>query len=381
MWPGPVGERQERPIGVGMVGLSATGGWGRAAHLPAMAAAGGFELRGLVAQSAASGAAASAVHRVPSYASVEELAGADDVDVVVVTVKTPLHRDVVLPALAAGKPVFCEWPFAVDRDEAEQMTAAATGLSTFVGLQGRSTPAFRWLAALVAQGYIGDVLSATVLSTAVEWGTPVSDSMLYTLDRTQGATMLGIAFGHAIDPALMVVGELCDVVATTAVRHPHVPLGRTGRVVAMTADDQIAISGSLPNGAVLSAHQRGGTAGGPSYSMVIDGTEGTLEATAGSHPHLAPVSVRGARKGEQLAPLPLPPEYDRFPRLAGSAIHSLAHAYAGIRDELRGRSRTVPDFAHGLRRHRLLDAIVESAATGRRVDLRPQASAPSHHTS
>ncbi|WP_243834206.1 Gfo/Idh/MocA family protein [Aeromicrobium chenweiae] len=380
-WPGPAGAHQERPIGVGMVGLSATGGWGRGAHLPAMAAAGGFELRGLVAQSAASGAAASAVHGAPSYASVEELAGADDVDLVVVTVKTPLHRDVVLPALSAGKPVFCEWPFAVDRDEAEKMTAAARGLSTFVGLQGRSTPTFRWLAELVAQGYVGDVLSASVLSTAIEWGTPVSDSMLYTLDRTQGATMLGIAFGHAIDPALMVVGELGDVVATTAVRHPHVPLGRTGRMVAMTADDQIAISGSLPNGAVLSAHQRGGTAGGPSFSMIIDGTEGTLEATAGNHPHLAPVSVRGARKGEKLTALSLPPAYDRFPRLAGSAIHSLTHAYAGIRDELHGHRRTVPDFAHGLRRHRLLDAIVESAATGRRVDLRPQASAQSHHTS
>jgi predicted dehydrogenase len=358
-----------RPIGVGVVGLSASGGWGAGAHLPAMATAGGFELRGLVAGSEASGRAASQVHGAPSYASVEDLAAADDIDLVVVTVKTPRHRELVLPAAAAGKSIFCEWPFAVDHREAEEMATAAAGLSSFVGLQGRSSPTFRWLADLVAEGYVGTVLSATVLSAAAEWGSPVSERTLYLLDRDQGAAMLGIAFGHAIDPVLMVVGELLDVVATTATRRSQVPLGRTGRRVPMTAADQIAISGSLPGGAVLSAHQRGGTASGPGFSVTIDGTEGTLEAAAANHPHIAPVTLRGARGSMPLADLTLPAGYDTFPRLAGSPIHTLAHAYAGIREELLGGARHVPDFAHAVRRHHLLDAIQDSAATGRRISL------------
>ena len=367
----PAGE-DGRPIGVGVVGLSASGGWGARAHLPAMAAAGGFELRGLVAGSEDSGRVASQVHGAPSYSSVEQLAATEDVDLVVVTVKTPRHRELVLPAAAAGKPLFCEWPFAVDHREAEELAAAAAGLRTFVGLQGRSSPSFRWLANLVSEGYVGTVLSATVLSAASEWGSPVSERELYLLDRDQGATMLGIAFGHAIDPVLMVLGELHDVVATTATRHPDVPLGRTGRVVPMTAADQIAISGSLPGGAVLSAHQRGGTAGGPGFSVRIDGTEGTIEATAANHPHIAPVTVRGARGGGPLAELTPPAGYDAFPALAGSPIHTLAHAYAGIREELRGNAGLVPDFAHAVRRHRLLDAISDSAATGRRISLAPK---------
>src|SRR5207248_9743743 len=175
-----------------------------------------------------------------------------------------------------------------------------------VGLQGRSSPTFRWLAGLVSDGYVGDVLSATVSSTVTEWGGPVAERMLYTLDRGLGATMLGIAFGHAIDSASMVVGELQDVVATTAVRHSHVRLDHGDRLVPMTADDQIAVSGRLSNGAVLSAHQRGGTAAGSGFSLVVDGTLGTLEVTASDHPHVVPVTVRGARRGEPLAILARP---------------------------------------------------------------------------
>ncbi len=359
----------DRPVGVGVVGLSARGGWGSGAHLPAMAAAGGFELRGLVAGSRESSRAAARRFGVPAYDSAGQLAAAEDVDLVVVAVRTPEHRDLVLPALAAGKPVFCEWPFAVSHAEAVEMSAAAAGLPTFVGLQGRSSPRFRWLADLVADGYVGELLSATVLSAAAEWGSPVSEREAYTLDREQGATMLAIAFGHAIDPVLMVTGELRDVVATTAVRRPRVPLAGTGRFVPVTADDQIAISGTLLGGAVLSAHQRGGTASGPGFSLRLDGTAGTLVATAANHPHIAPLTVHGARRGRDLARLEVPPAYDAFPHLHGTSVHTLAHAYAGIGRELRGGARTVPDFAHAVRRHRLLDAVPRSAATGRRVDL------------
>jgi predicted dehydrogenase len=356
-------------IGVGIVGLSATAGWGAGAHVPALSAAGGFELRGLVGGSTATARAASEVHGVPAYPSVEQLAEAEGIDLVVVTVRTPRHRELVLPALAAGRPVFCEWPLAVDLEEAEEIAAAARAVSTFVGLQGRSSPTFRWLAELVSDGYVGDVLSATVSSTVTEWGGPVEERMLYTLDRRLGATMLGVAFGHAIDAVSLVVGELQDVVATTAVRHPLVRLGGGDRLVPMTADDQIAVSGRLPNGAVLSVHQRGGTAAGSGFSMVIDGTLGTLEATARDHPHVAPVTARGARRGEPLTTLTRPDVDDPYRHLAQTSLHTLAHAYAGIGRTLRGGPRTVPDFADAVKRHRLLDAITRSGENGRRITL------------
>lgn len=41
---------------------------------------------------------------MPAYAAVEPLARREDVDLVVVTVKVPRHRELILPALAAGVP-------------------------------------------------------------------------------------------------------------------------------------------------------------------------------------------------------------------------------------------------------------------------------------
>ncbi|MGW7539870.1 Gfo/Idh/MocA family protein [Streptomyces sp. NPDC054770] len=356
-----------RPIGVGIVGLSARGGWAAGAHLPALAAVNGMELRALAVSSPASAHAAGAMYNVPAYTSVEELAGDDNVDLVVVAVKVPRHREIVLPALEAGVPVLTEWPLAVDLAEAEEMQHAAGRTPTFVGLQGRSSPTFRWLTDLVSQGVVGEVLSATVVASSTEWGTPVSQRQVYALDRQLGATMLTIAFGHAIDLVSMVVGELQDVVATTATRRPHVPLGTTGQVVPMTAEDQIAVSGTVQGGAILSVHHRGGAASGAGFSLVIDGTQGRLEVTGAEFPHIGPVTVHGTRNGSQPARLTPPSGHDRYPDLAGTVSHTLAHAYAAIRHDLIHGTALAPDFAHAVRRHRLLDAIQRSAATGQRT--------------
>ncbi|WP_250004787.1 Gfo/Idh/MocA family oxidoreductase [Actinoplanes sp. M2I2] len=356
-----------RPVGVGIVGLSAKGGWAAAAHLPALAAVDGIELRALAASSETSARAAGAAYGVPAYASVEELAADENVDLVVVAVKVPEHRELVLPVLKAQVPVLTEWPLAVGLREAEELERAAATTRVFVGLQGRSSPTFRWLRDLVSEGFVGEVLSATVVASSTEWGSPVSQRAIYTLDRELGATMLTIAFGHAIDLVSMVVGELQEVVATTATRRRQVPLGRTGRFVPMTAEDQIAISGTVAGGAILSVHHRGGMTSGAGFSLVIDGTDGRLEITAGEFPHLGPATVRGARGGGRLAEMTLPGGYDDFPGLSGTVIHTLAHAYAAIRDDLVHDTAVAPDFTHAVKRHRLLDAIVRSAATGRRT--------------
>ncbi|OZM79201.1 Gfo/Idh/MocA family oxidoreductase, partial [Pseudonocardia sp. MH-G8] len=78
-----------RRIGVGIVGLSASGGWAAGGHVPALSAVDGIELRALATGSAASARAASEVYGVPGYASVEQLARDRGVDLVVVAVKVP----------------------------------------------------------------------------------------------------------------------------------------------------------------------------------------------------------------------------------------------------------------------------------------------------
>ena len=103
------------------------------------------------------------------------------------------------------------------------------------------------------------------------------------------------------------------------------------------------------------------------FRLTIDGTAGRLEVAGAEFPHLGPVTVRGARGRDRLAELPVPAGYDRYPGLAGTVIHTLAHAYATVRDDLVHGTSVAPDFSHAVHRHRLLDAITRSAATGRRI--------------
>ncbi len=131
----------------------------------------GLELRALVASTPDRGQAAAAAHGVAEvFDSVDQLAGRDEIDLVVVSVRVPRHRELVLPALSAGKPVLCEWPLGRGLAEAEELTASAAGLPSFVGLQGRATPSMRYLRDLIGEGYLGEVLSTSLVCSSGQWG-------------------------------------------------------------------------------------------------------------------------------------------------------------------------------------------------------------------
>ena len=65
------------PTGVGIIGLSASGGWAAQAHLPALGAVPGYEVRALSASSPTSAKAAGDKYGIPlAFGSAEELPSA-----------------------------------------------------------------------------------------------------------------------------------------------------------------------------------------------------------------------------------------------------------------------------------------------------------------
>ncbi|WP_069884546.1 Gfo/Idh/MocA family protein [Streptomyces luteocolor] len=366
-----------RPVRVGLVGLSARGGWAAQSHLPALTRLPGYELRALSASGDASARAAGETYGVPfAFGSTEELVRSDEVDLVVVSVRVPLHREVVLAALGAGRPVLSEWPLGNGLAEAEELAAAAgrAGVRTFAGLQARSAPAVRHVRELVADGYVGEVLSTSLVASGRRWGPVFEPSGEYLLDRRNGGTMLTIPFGHTVDAVAMVLGEFTEVSATLATRRPVVHEEGTGRAAAMTVDDQIAVSGRLAGGAVASVHFRAGLSRGTNFHWEINGTEGDLVVTGDSgHLQQAALTVRGAR-GTDASPaeLPVPARHFAVPELddlRGLPAYNVGAQYAQVLADLTEGTAHAPDFAHAARRQRLLDAIERSAATGTRVTL------------
>src|SRR5207244_2536391 len=127
------------------------------------------------------------------------------------TVNVPHHRELVVAALAAGKAVYCEWPLGRNRDDARAMAALASdqGVRTAVGLQARQAPAIEFVQELLSDGYVGEVLSTTMVGLSVP-GDVVGQPNAYMLDKTNGANVLTIAVGHSLDLLNHVLGEFAD---------------------------------------------------------------------------------------------------------------------------------------------------------------------------
>jgi predicted dehydrogenase len=139
----------------------------------------------------------------------------------------------------------------------------------------------------------------------------------------------------------------------------------TGEHVAVTVEDQVAITGLLATGAVASLHTRGATPGSTKLLWEINGTEGDLLVTGRGNLTVG-ASLRGCRAGDDLAELVLPDHYEKYHELVGRPAHAVAHAYDNILHDLVDESQSVPSFADAVERHRLIDHIQRSATDGTR---------------
>src|SRR5947207_9857545 len=207
----------ESTLGVGIIGVSPHRGWAATAHIPALRALPNYEIRALSAHGAESARAAGEAFGVSAvFSDHEEMVIQPDIDVVAVTVKAPRHRELVSAALAAGKAVYCEWPLGRDLDDAQAMAKLASerDVPTVVGLQGRQAPAIQFVQELLDDGYVGDVLSTTIVGLSLG-GDTVSNANAYMLDNDNGANLLTIAVGHSLDTLNHVLGEFAQLSAVS----------------------------------------------------------------------------------------------------------------------------------------------------------------------
>src|SRR5213080_5471604 len=299
----------ESTLGIGIIGVSPVRGWAATAHIPALRALPNYEIRALSAHNVESAHAAGEVFGVNVvFSDHEQLVTQPDIDMVVVTVKVPHHRKLVSAALAAGKAVYCEWPLGRDLDDARAMAALAVdqGVRTIVGLQARQAPAIEFVQQLLRDGYVGEVLSTTMVGVSIA-GDVLVQPNAYMLDKTNGANLLTVPFGHSLDILSHVLGEFAELSAVSDVRRPLITIRETGEQIVKTAADQIAVIGTLTSGATVSIHVREAVAGGTGFLWEINGADGTLRITAGApYPGIFPLTVAGAQESDEPAELAIP---------------------------------------------------------------------------
>ena len=143
------------------------------------------------------------------------------------------------------------------------------------------------------------------------WGPAVEPFNAYLNDKKNGATMLSIALGHTADALCHCLGEVRELSATMTMRRKTFTIAGTSERKAMTADDQVCVTGLLEGGAPFSIHYRGGSSRGTNLLWEINGTEGDLQLTAtGGQAQIWEMDVRGGKGAQSsLEILPVPEQY------------------------------------------------------------------------
>ncbi|OZJ01591.1 hypothetical protein BZG36_05465 [Bifiguratus adelaidae] len=371
-------------VRVGLLGFSAKGSWAVVGHLPYFLSDAGkakYTITALAGSSLEAAQEAIEVYKLPptttAHGSPESLAADGNVDLVVVSVKTPHQYAVTKPILEAGKSVFVEWCFGNGLAESEELAALARakGVKTMIGTQGRQASAVQTAKQLVQDGAIGRVLYTELSSTAALWGPTTDGKVTWQLQKKNGASMLEVYGGHLMECFSTVVGEFASLNATLINTVPHLAVvdpnasrspGAPAKTVAKDTPDQILIQGTLVSGAAASIHMGSDLTAdmmGTSSLWKIQGEKGriTLRNPTNGAIHvtdaevvLEQIGVDGSVKVTETIPCPTSTYHTNIAR----AWDRFATGQPGV---------DYPTFETGVIRKRFLEAIEKSAATGQRT--------------
>lgn len=313
----------------------------------------------------------------------------DDIDVVDISTPTALHHDIAIAAAEAGKHIFCEKPFALSSREAREMVDAArkAPIVHYLNHNYRRCPAVMLARQMMDRGKIGRVFhwrGAYLQSWIVDPSFPLG----WQLEKEHaGAGPHFDLNSHSVDLARFLVGEIKSVAAMTASFIPERPVptaasaafsgvsegGEKGKV---TVEDAAFMIVEFESGAIGSFEASRFALGRKNYNVFeIYGSEGALSFDLERMNELRyfdgndPEDAQGFRT--ILATEPGHPYMANWwpPGHTIGYEHEFTHAVVDFLHAITRGEPIQPDFVDGLRCMQVLEAGLESARTGRRVEV------------
>ncbi len=357
-------------------------GFGLFTHVRALRDA-GFEVRAIVGRDRERTAQRAAPLGIPLASDNLEQVLADDPAIRLVTVATPPHAHYkpVMQAIAAGRAVMCEKPFAKDLAQAREMLAAAeaAGVVHALGAEFRFDSAQALLRRVVKDGAIGDPLMFVRLYQQ-PGGVDEEPLADWWTDAAQGGGFLG-AFGtHMIDQVLSTLGPIKAVSAILRKLSRNRP--------EMTSDDYYNIQFVTESGCRGVIEAAMAFPGPFVMATKVAGTKGAAWVQSGAaFGEPEQVWVRDAQ-GERQIPMPpelLNPAPEPFPiseliqtemdrwHTQGFDVAPYAKLFGQLKAKIVGGTAPLPeaagDFRDAAAGQAVLDAARLSAAEGRWVEV------------
>lgn len=261
---------------VAVIGAS----FAQAAYLPALRHVPGADVVAIASGRLASAQAAADKFGIPhAYDDWAAMLDRHPVDLVCIATPTNLHAPQTLKALAMGAPVLCEKPTAMNATEALAMLDAAitAGRIHMIDHELRFNPNRARIAAMIAQGDLGDIRHVNIANIGNSWANPASRPMGdWWSDAAQGGGRLGANGSHQVDMLRWWLGEVDWVTGAAPVIIPDRTDKGTGQGWTATADDLAWLSLEMQSGALAQVFMSGVAAHNIGNLTQVFGSKGTI---------------------------------------------------------------------------------------------------------
>ena len=315
-------------------------------------------------------------HSVPhAFTDYRDVIAHPAVQVVSIAAPPYVHHEMTLAALAAGKPVLCEKPFAMNAQQGQEMyeRAHASGLTHATAFNWRFLPGVARSKELIEEGFLGRVYHVNVTWYAERQADPAIPLLWRHRKEFAGFGVLGDIGPHVIDMLRWMLGDFRKVSAHFITAIPERKVAGSGETVAADADDACALVAEMAAGAQVSVHLSRVAHASNSHRFEFYGSDGTLLYDADPKEGTwISGRLRGAKAGEKkLSTLPIPERLRDGLDTSdlGAAVGNFLFAQltrrfiAGIREH----RPVTPSFLEGLRSQQTIDALVQSAVEERWV--------------
>lgn len=300
------------------------------------------------------------------------------IDAIVVATPPATHKDIVLAALARGKPVFCEKPLGMTAAESLLLAQAAekAGVANMVGYNYIRTPASQLARHIIESGEIGEIIHVAAEHVEDYLHDPRAPASWRTREATATrAGALADVGSHLLNLALRLGGPVDSLVADMNTVHAQ-RQGPHG-MEAVENDDQGNVMLRFASGA-LGALSFSRVAAGRKmgYTYRITGTKGAIAFDQENQNALwlYDASRPAQRQGfQRLLMGPAHPDYLAFSQGAGHGTGYNEQIVIEARDFLQaiaGGQPVWPTFRDGYEVDRLIAAALRSMQERSWITLR-----------
>ena len=327
------------------IGLFGVGRIGRM-HARNLAAHGRVELVGIYDVDPGASAAAAAETGSVAVDSADSLLGDDTLDSVFISTSTSTHCELIERAAQAGKAVFCEKPIHLDMSRVDECGAvlAATGVPFQIGFNRRFDPGHNALYQAARDGRIGKLEQAVISSR---------DSIPPSLDYipSSGGFFRDMVI-HDFDMARFLFGEEpVEVMAMSSVLvDPRI--GEYGDV------DSGMVVLRMESGALCHINGARRCAYGYDQRIELFGERGMLVSANPTRTSIELYTEDGTAARDRLHHFFIERYQESYLRQIGVFV-----------DAVEGGVQPNPGFDDGRRALLIADAVVESARSGRAVQV------------